>query len=810
MSNPFFSVIVPSHNGAKRIRKALHSVKRQTFKDYELIVVCDNCDDNTAQIALNYADKTIIRSFSRDGLARNAGLDDAEGKWILFLDDDDYFLHEYCFELLAETIRKTTSDVVDFSFIWKGEGFKVPTPDEQFVMAWCRAWKRSFIGDNRFDDAPYGSDKHFYEKMILHNPDVVVTFWNMPMYYYNYMRKGSLSWMEKRKPILEIVVTHYDEPWELGKPFFDMIQNQRLADLNTVRVTVVQDEKESTLPWEELLKPYSFPVSVLTVPEHKGTAHSRNVAISKSNAEWIMFFNFDDRFADVCSLSMILDQFPTDEADLIWCKIVKEQKWYTGTVYMNCVDGVSFADTDGKLYRTKFLQDNHLYFQVLSKYYYDHAFNSTVLATTDPWRIAKLTTNFYPVYKTYRPDSLRHTREAQYEMMHTVFERDCMIADILKIRGFDFEYKRTMAKAICGQYYALYDPDTQEKKLEFPHNFVHYYREHQAEFKSISHTDLATIRSECEIETFNAIQTYYNEHKQEYYLLNDDIAFDKWLARLDDEATGNHEYHEDPAQDTPQEEETEQAYDIPAVNRDERVVVYCGTYDVYMNMVASCKSLLATTPVDKVYFLIEDDEFPYDVPDIVHTINIKPLALHFFDQQGPNFNNSWTYMCMVRAAFPESFRDYDKILSLDVDVVVNDNVSDLWDYDISDYYLAGVPERQRQKSASDPLYINFGVVMMNLAKLRQDGMQQKLINALNKQKFGCPEQDCYNKFCAGHILELPNDYNFTTYSHITGDAQKERIIHYAGQKFWRHYALVKQYADLSWDEVMERQAKLHE
>ena len=168
------------------------------------------------------------------------------------------------------------------------------------------------------------------------------------------------------------------------------------------------------------------------------------------------------------------------------------------------------------------------------------------------------------------------------------------------------------------------------------------------------------------------------------------------------------------------------------------------------------------------------------------------------------------YRRVVSAAFSESFQNYDKILSLDVDVVINDNVSDLWDYDISDYYLAGVPERQRQKSASDPLYINFGVVMMNLAKLRQDGMQQKLIHALNTQKFGCPEQDCYNKFCAGHILDLPNDYNFTTYSHITGDAQKERIIHYAGQKFWRHYALVKQYADLSWNEVMKRQAKLHE
>ena len=184
--------------------------------------------------------------------------------------------------------------------------------------------------------------------------------------------------------------------------------------------------------------------------------------------------------------------------------------------------------------------------------------------------------------------------------------------------------------------------------------------------------------------------------------------------------------------------------------------------------------------------------------------------MHLFDKDGPNFNNSWTYMCMIRSAFPEIFKQYDRILSLDIDIVINDNVSDLWDYDLSDYYRAGVPERQRQKSSADPLYINFGVVLMNLKKLREDDMPKKITDALNTQKFGCPEQDAYNKFCANHILDIPHDFNYTTYSHITGDVQKERIIHYAGQKFWRHYAIVKQYSDLDWDTVMSRQNALKE
>jgi len=65
-------------------------------------------------------------------------------------------------------------------------------------MAWCRAWKRDFIGENRFRDFVYGSDKEFFERMIVNNPEVRVGIWNTPMYYYNYMREGSLSDLKKK------------------------------------------------------------------------------------------------------------------------------------------------------------------------------------------------------------------------------------------------------------------------------------------------------------------------------------------------------------------------------------------------------------------------------------------------------------------------------------------------------------------------------------------------------------------------------------------------------------------------------------
>ena len=93
-----FSVIIPAHNSEKFINKALDSIKNQTFRDFELIVVCDRCTDNTKAIAESYGAKTIDVDFGRDGLTRNAGLDIAQGEYILFLDHDDLYMHEFVFE----------------------------------------------------------------------------------------------------------------------------------------------------------------------------------------------------------------------------------------------------------------------------------------------------------------------------------------------------------------------------------------------------------------------------------------------------------------------------------------------------------------------------------------------------------------------------------------------------------------------------------------------------------------------------------------------------------------------------------------
>ena len=194
---PFFSVIVTEHNSADFMRKGLDSIREQTFTDYELIIVCDNCSDNSAEIAREYSDRVIECSHGRAGLARNEGLDAAEGEWVLWMDDDDWWLHQFVLDQLSKEVSDSI-DVLAFSFIFQHWGYAKPTGNRghHWIAVWNKCWRRSFIADTRFG-TEHLSDVNWNQRMMAKNPRL--RDWDMPLYYYNYLRPGSQSWIMKEE-----------------------------------------------------------------------------------------------------------------------------------------------------------------------------------------------------------------------------------------------------------------------------------------------------------------------------------------------------------------------------------------------------------------------------------------------------------------------------------------------------------------------------------------------------------------------------------------------------------------------------------
>ena len=110
------SVIVPVYNVEKYIRQCLESVINQTLKDIEIIIVNDGTKDSSMKVVEEYLPDKRIKIINKEngGLssARNAGMREAQGKYICFIDSDD-FIDSSMMEELYNKIEKTNSDVVE-------------------------------------------------------------------------------------------------------------------------------------------------------------------------------------------------------------------------------------------------------------------------------------------------------------------------------------------------------------------------------------------------------------------------------------------------------------------------------------------------------------------------------------------------------------------------------------------------------------------------------------------------------------------------------------------------------------------------
>ncbi|MGM0440987.1 MAG: glycosyltransferase family 2 protein [Elusimicrobiota bacterium] len=109
---PYFSVVIPTYNRREFLSKAVESVLEQTFKDFELIVVDDGSTDGTERLIKKYPDKRITYLYQENrgvSRARNRGIKEAAGKYIAFLDSDDWWLEEK-----LEITRKAIEDNPDY------------------------------------------------------------------------------------------------------------------------------------------------------------------------------------------------------------------------------------------------------------------------------------------------------------------------------------------------------------------------------------------------------------------------------------------------------------------------------------------------------------------------------------------------------------------------------------------------------------------------------------------------------------------------------------------------------------------------
>lgn len=118
--HPFFSIVIPTLNEEINLPILLSSLEKQTFRDFEVIVVDSLSKDKTKEKAFNFKDKFSHFIFLETekcktvGSARNYGADQGKGKYLVFLDADIKFMPDF----LSGVKKHLEKDKVDFLSLW--------------------------------------------------------------------------------------------------------------------------------------------------------------------------------------------------------------------------------------------------------------------------------------------------------------------------------------------------------------------------------------------------------------------------------------------------------------------------------------------------------------------------------------------------------------------------------------------------------------------------------------------------------------------------------------------------------------------
>lgn len=129
---PKFSIIVPAYNMEKYIKRTLDSIKKQTFKDYEVIVIDDGSTDKTVEVAKKAKVKVIEHKHAGLSVVRNAAIKEAKGDYIVMLDSDDWWDKDLLKKL--DESSKNDADVIRFQIrTVTDNGEEVEYHEEEFT-----------------------------------------------------------------------------------------------------------------------------------------------------------------------------------------------------------------------------------------------------------------------------------------------------------------------------------------------------------------------------------------------------------------------------------------------------------------------------------------------------------------------------------------------------------------------------------------------------------------------------------------------------------------------------------------------------
>ena len=257
---------------------------------------------------------------------------------------------------------------------------------------------------------------------------------------------------------LDLIVPHYDEPWETCKYLFDSIAMQRGVDFSNIKVIVVNDGDNCAIDerHEEYFKNCPYCAIGHTMP-HGGVSAARNKGLELSDADYVMFCDCDDGFLNNYGLHLVFSAMQ-EGFDYLYSDFVEET--YTEKNIQTITRHKSdLTFMHGKVYRREFLLEHNLLFDPDMTLHEDGYYNMLVyIVAKNKGKLKHIETPFYLwcwnenstvrknkedfVLKTY-PDVMKTRIGLCEQLQHREYKEEFETAVIMTVLNSYYDFQKT-------------------------------------------------------------------------------------------------------------------------------------------------------------------------------------------------------------------------------------------------------------------------------------------------------------------------------------------------------------------------------
>ena len=307
---------------------------------------------------------------------------------------------------------------------------------------------------------------------------------------------------------LDIIIPHYNEPWEIGEKLFQIMNLQRGVDFSDFRVLLIHD---GTDPFpDEMFSGLRYKVEQIRIP-HGGVSAARNAGIDRATAPWIMFCDFDDTFAGLYAIRDILTALPKDGFDVLWTQMVAEDLIDGHESIYFTPEKQTWVFTHGKVYRRQFLLDTGIRFNEQLKFNEDSEFNARIIARTDFRRTGQIRTQS-PVYIWIRRESSVTNSGREDEAAYGHFRRNFTVTEENRIYRSREDFCGMVTRTVWDTWFMLFGSRISVKmKRQILEEFTPWIRERREAFCQVTPEILQQIREISRLELLDQDEQVHDE-----------------------------------------------------------------------------------------------------------------------------------------------------------------------------------------------------------------------------------------------------------------------------------------------------------